>query len=127
MNLQNSQPSLARRAIDRNMAIEASRSQQGGVEHIGTIRGSQNDDGLVLLEAVHFAQDLVEGLLALIVAAADSRSTDAPHSVNLVNEENAGGVLLGGAEHVAHTARPDPDEHLDKFRSVDRVERDARL
>jgi hypothetical protein len=40
-------------------------------------------------------QQLVERLLALVVAAAHAGAAGATHRVNLINENDAGGVLLG--------------------------------
>ena len=35
--------------------------------------------------------------------------------VDLVNEDDAGRILFGLLEQVAHTAGADADEHLDEF------------
>src|SRR5687768_2223877 len=48
-------------------------------------------------------------------------------SVNLVDEDDAGRVLLTLFEKVTNTARTDADKHLDKIRTRDREERDVRL
>ncbi|CAB4575400.1 unannotated protein [freshwater metagenome] len=49
------------------------------------------------------------------------------NSIDLVNEDDGGSVLLGLFEEVAHSARSDTHEHLDEVRTRDRVERNARL
>ena len=109
------------------MAVEAARPEQGRIEHVGAVRGRHDDDGFVLREAVHFAEDLVERLLAFVVAAAQAGAAMPAHGVDLVDEEDAGGVGLGGFEQVADAAGPDADEHLDELRAADGVEGDARL
>jgi hypothetical protein len=48
------------------------------------------------------------------VAAAEAGATMSPDSVDLVDEDDAGGVLLALLEEVAHTAGADADEHLDE-------------
>ena len=58
------------RAIDDHAAIEAPRTQQRGIKHIGAIGRGDQDDAVVGLEAVHLNQELVEGLLAFVVSAA---------------------------------------------------------
>jgi len=47
--------------------------------------------------------------------------------VDLVDEHDAGRVLLGLLEHVAHAGRADAHEHLDEVRARDREERHVRL
>src|SRR3546814_10832848 len=47
--------------------------------------------------------------------------------VDLVDEDDAGGVLLALLEHVAHPAGADADEHLDEIRAGDGEERHVRL
>src|SRR6185312_9687562 len=47
--------------------------------------------------------------------------------VDLVDEDDAGRVLLGLLEHVAHAAGADADEHLDEIGTGDREERNLRL
>jgi hypothetical protein len=39
--------------INEHLPIEASGAEQGRVEHLGTIRGAHDDDGLARIEAVH--------------------------------------------------------------------------
>ena len=50
-----------------------------------------------------------------------------PTGVDLVDEDDAGRVLLGLVEHVAHAARADAHEHLDEVRARDGEERHVRL
>ena len=77
----------------------------------------------VALEAVHLDQQLVQRLLALVVAAAEARAALAADRVDLVDEHDAGRVLLRLLEHVAHARRADADEHLDEVGAGDREER----
>ena len=97
-------------------AVEAARAQQRRVEHVGAVGGGEHDDARVALEAVHLGQDLVERLLALVVrreaAAAGPLAAD---GVDLVDEDDAGRVLLRVAEEVADARRADADEELDKL------------
>ena len=79
------------------------------------------------LEAVHLDQQLVERLLALVVAAAEAGTTMPADGVDLVDEDDAGGVLLALLEQVAHPGGADADEHLDEVRAGDREERDVGL
>ena len=80
-----------------------------------------------LAEAVHLDQQLVQRLLALVVAAAEAGAALAADRVDLVDEDDARAVLLGLLEHVAHPGGADADEHLDEVRTGDREERHAGL
>src|SRR5699024_263933 len=73
-----------------------------------------HDDALAALETVHLDQQGVQGLLALIVTAAQAGATMPADGVDLVDEDDARRVLLGLVEHVAHAAGANADEHLDK-------------
>jgi hypothetical protein len=102
-----------------HLAVEAPGAQQGRVEHVGAVGGGDDDDALVALEAVHLHQELVQGLLALVVTAAQAGPAVAAHRVDLVDEDDAGGVLLGLLEHVAHPRGAHAHEHLHEVRAGD--------
>ena len=106
-----------------HLAVEAAGAQQRRVEHVGAVGGGDDDDALVALEAVHLHQQLVQGLLALVVTAAQARAAVAADGVDFVDEDDAGRVLLGLLEHVAHPRGADADEHLHEVRAGDGEER----
>ena len=118
---------LAVGAVDDDLAVEAARAQQGGIEDVGPVGGGDEDDVVLHLEAVHLDEQLVERLLALVVPAAEAGAAVAPDGVDLVHEDDAGRVLLGLLEEVAHARGADADEHLDEVRAGDREEGHARL
>ena len=99
-----------------DLPVEAARTQKRRIEHVGPIGGRDDDDALVRLEPGHLDQELVEGLLALVVAATEAGAAMTADGVDLVDEDDAGRVLLGLLEHVADAARADADEHLDEIR-----------
>ena len=113
--------------VDDDLAVEAAGAQQRGVEDVGPVRGRDQDDVVLQLEAVHLDEQLVERLLALVVAAAEAGAALAADSVDLVDEDDARGGLLGLLEEVAHARGADADEHLDEVGARDREERDAGL
>src|SRR4051795_12601376 len=80
--------------VDDNAAIEAARTEQRRIEDVGAVGGRDQDDAFVRLEAVHLDEQLVQRLLALVVAAAEAGAAVAPDRVDLVDEHDAGGVLL---------------------------------
>mmetsp|Transcript_809 Transcript_809/g.1489 ORF Transcript_809/g.1489 Transcript_809/m.1489 type:complete len:326 (+) Transcript_809:667-1644(+) len=110
-----------------NLAVEAARAQQRGIEYVGAVGCRDDDDALVGLEAVHFHQQLVKRLLTLIIAATVASATGPAHGVDFVDEDDAGRVLFRLLEHVAHTAGTDAHEHLDKVGTGDGEEGHASL
>jgi hypothetical protein len=77
-----------------------------------TVRGGHHHDALGRLEAVHLGEHLVEGLLALVVAAAEPRAPLAADGVDLVDEDDRRSLLARGLEQVPDSRRADADEHL---------------
>src|SRR5437879_11288938 len=95
MDLQDGQPALDVGPVEDYLAVEASGPQQRRIEHVRPVGGSDDDDVGVGVEAVHLDQDLVEGLLALVVAATQAGAALAANGVDLVDEYDAGRVALG--------------------------------
>lgn len=113
--------------VHADLTVEATGAQKRGVEDVGTVGRRDHDDVRVRVEAVHLDQHLVEGLLALIVAAAHTGAAVTADGVDLVDEDDGGRILLGLAEEVAHARGADADEHLDEVGTGDGVERGACL
>ena len=72
MYLQDFGTSLNIRTVYYDLAVETAGTQQGRVQNVGTVGGGQQDDALVALEAVHFHQQLVQGLFAFVMATAQT-------------------------------------------------------
>ena len=109
------------------MPVEPARPEQRGVEDVRAVRGGDEDDALVRLEAVHLDEELVQGLLALVVTAAEAGAAVPADRVDLVDEDDAGRILLALLEQVAHAAGADAHEHLHEVGAGDAEERHARL
>ena len=60
-------------ASDDHLPVESAGAQEGGVEHVGAVGRGDQDHAVVGLEAVHLDEELIERLLALVVAAAQAR------------------------------------------------------
>jgi hypothetical protein len=99
--------------------VEAPGPEQSRVEHVRAVGGGDEDDPLVRLEAVHLHEQLVERLLALVVPAAQASPAVAADGVDLVDEDDAGGVLLALLEEVPDAARAHAHEHLDEVGAGD--------
>ena len=119
MHLQDLLAAVHIRQWDHDLPVETARTQQSGIEHVRTVGRGDDDDAFIGLEAVHLHQQLVEGLLALVIAAAKACAAMATDRVDLVNEDDAGRVLLGLFEHVAHAARAHAHEHFHEVRARD--------
>ena len=110
-----------------DLTVEATGAQQGGVEDVGAVGRGDEDDSAGDVESVHLDEQLVERLLALVVAAAHAGAAVTADSVDLVDEHNRRGVGLRLLEQVADAAGTDADEHLDEVGAGDREERNAGL
>jgi hypothetical protein len=85
-----------------------------------------DDDARADCEAVHFDQQLIERLLALLMAERVAAAAPA-HGVELVDEDDAGRMAPGVLEQFAHARGADPGVHLDEIRAACEEERHARL
>jgi hypothetical protein len=104
--------------------VEAARAQQSRVEHIGAVGGAQYDHPGGRIESVHLGEYLVERLLALVVTAHHPAAAAAGPAdrVELIDEDDRRGSLLGLYEEVANPRRPDADDRLDELRGRRREE-----
>ena len=127
VDLEDRHAALHVRAVEDDLAVEAARAQQRRVEDVRAVGGGDDDHVGVRVEAVHLDEDLVEGLLALVVRAAEAGAALAADRVDLVHEHDARAVALGLVEQVAHAAGADAHEHLDELRAGDAEERHAGL
>src|SRR6185436_5080941 len=99
--------------------VEAARAQKRGIEHVGTVGCGDENDTLVRFETVHLDEELIQRLLALVMTAAETGAAMTAHRIDLVDEDNAGRVLLALLEEIADARRAHADEHLDEVRAAD--------
>ncbi|OLC07636.1 MAG: hypothetical protein AUH41_10030 [Gemmatimonadetes bacterium 13_1_40CM_66_11] len=115
------------RHVDHDLAVEPAGTQQGGIENVGTVGGGEQNDAVVRLEAIHFDEQLIQRLLALVVAATEPSPAVPADGIDLVDEDDARGMRLALLEQVAHARGTDADEHLDEVGARHREERPARF
>ena len=107
MDLENGLPTFDVRCVDHDLTVESPGSEQGWVEDVGSVGRRHHDDTAVPFEAVELHQQLIQGLLALVVTATETGATMTTNCVDLIDEDDGRGALLGLVEQVAHTGRAD--------------------
>ena len=95
-----------------DLAVEAAGAQQRRVQNVDAVRGCQHLDAVVRREPVQLVQELQHRALHLAVAALLAVEPLRAHGVQLVDEDDRGGLLLGEREAVPHKLRSIADEHL---------------
>ena len=115
------------RQIDRDLAVETPRTKQCWVEHVWAVGGGDDDYAFLGVEAVHLDQQLVERLLAFVVATAHTVAAVSADRIDLIDKDKARRVLFALFEHVANARGADADKHFDEVRSGDREKRHIRL
>ena len=102
--------------VNGDLPIEPPWPEECRVQHIRPIGGGKHNDTAVASEAIHLRQELINGLLPLVITPTKSGTTLPPDGINLINEDNAGRLGLGLLEEVAHPGGTDTDEELDELR-----------
>ena len=104
-----------------DLTIEAAGPQERGVEDVGAVGRRHDDDAVVLREAVHLDEQLVQRLLALLVAERIAAAI-APDRVELVDEDDARAVTARLPEQLADARCADAGVHLDEVGAAGRNE-----
>ena len=115
-------PTLQIRPVDNDAPVEAASAKKRLVENLGPVRGREDDDALRRVKAVDLGQQLIERLLALVVAAELGVSGSAD-GVDLINKDDGGSYLCSLLEEVSYAACADADEHFHKVRAGNGEER----
>ena len=71
-----------------NLSVKATRSEKSRIKTITSVCSRKHNHRRVGLEAVHLHEQLVEGVVTLLVAATHSTATLLANSVDLVNEND---------------------------------------
>src|SRR4029079_1779268 len=97
--------------------------EKSGVKNVGTVGRRDENDAFAAFESVHFDENLVERLLALVVSAANAGEPVATDRVQLVDEQQAGRVFLALLKKIAHARGADADKHFDELGAAGRAQR----
>ena len=99
------------------LTIESAWPKQGGVQYVRSVGRGDHNDTIIQFKTIHLHEELVQGLLTLIVTTTQASAAMATHCVDLIDEDNAGRLLFGLLEHVANAGRTDAHKHLNKIRA----------
>jgi hypothetical protein len=113
--------------VDGDVSVEAAGTKERRVQDVRSVRRADDDDARADVEAVHLHEQLVEGLLALVAAAAPAVPSLAPGSIELVDEHDRRCHRAHALEQVAHARGPHADQRLDELCTGHREERHAGL
>jgi len=115
VHLQNGFAPLEVRSVEHHTAVKATWAEQGRVEDIRAVGGSDDNHVRVSAETIHLYQELVEGLFAFVMTAAKTCPAVATYRVDFINKDDTRRMLFRLAEKVTHAAGADANEHLHKF------------
>src|SRR5262245_46952948 len=101
--------SLDVRLVDEHLPVEPAGAEKGGIEHFRSVRRAHDDDAFARIEAVHLREQLIERLLALLVAADGALDPDFAERVELVDEDDARRLRFGLLEEIADPRGADAD------------------
>ena len=115
VNTQDGLAPLEIRGFNGDLTVKTPRTQQRRIKNIGAVRCGDEDQIRGIIKAIHLNQELVQSLVALIGAAAISRTTVATDGVDFVDEDNRGGNLLCTGDQVTHARGANTDVHFEEL------------
>src|SRR6266700_4681047 len=114
VNLENSQTTIPVGTLNRHTSVEATGAHECFVQPIWPVRSSNNHNRLMCIKAVHLDQQLVQGLLTLVVAIDDDTALTTD-GLDFIDEDDAGSRFLSLIEEVTHPTCAHADQHFDKL------------
>jgi hypothetical protein len=117
VDLENLGASLLVGQRELDLAVKTAGPEQGGIQDVDTVRGGDDLDPVVRGEAVELVEKLQHGPLYFTVAALLAVETLGTNGIQLVDEDDRRGLLLGESEAVADKFGAVAYEHLHKLRA----------
>ena len=93
IGLQDADPALLVGQGDVNELIETARSQDGRINDVWSVCGSNDEDVLLARHSIHLSQDLVDDTIGGAATISNVAATGFGYGVQLIKEENAWGSL----------------------------------
>ena len=106
-----------------NVPIEATRTEQCGIQYVRPVGCGDKNDSLVGLESIHLDQQLVQRLFPFVIAAAEAGAAVTPDCVDFVDKNDARRLLFALNEQIANPRCADADEHFNEIGTTDAEER----
>jgi hypothetical protein len=101
-----------------HLTVDAASTQKGRIEDFRAIGSSEEDNALAGVETIHFRQELVEGLLALIVMLHGMYPARLPHYIQLIDKDDRWRLLLRLLKEITHSCCAHPSKHFHKLRAT---------
>src|SRR5205085_12084250 len=127
MDIQNSCAASLVRRLNDDPPVEPTWPQERLVKHIRSVGSGDDDHAFAARESVHLGQDLIERLLAFVIATKGARATCATDGVQLVDEDDGGRGGAGLSEQVAHPTGTHADDHFYELTGAHAEERHVGL
>src|SRR5210317_2366165 len=96
--------------------VETTCAEEGVVKDIDTVRRSDDHDTSLIVETIHLGQELVNGLLTLVIGWHVSTTTLLTDSINLINEDDTRLILSCLLEKFSYALGSNTYEHLNEVR-----------
>ncbi|MNI65460.1 hypothetical protein D3C73_1209710 [compost metagenome] len=113
------------RAVNRNLTVKTSWTQQRRVKNICTVCSCYDNNTFVTAKTIHFYEQLVERLFAFVMATAKSGATLTTYSINLINKDDTWCIFLRILEQIPYTGSTDTDKHFYEVGTGNAKERNA--
>ena len=106
-------PFIQVRQVHVYLTVKTSGTQQGFVQNVHPVGGSQDDDAAIGAETIHFGQQLVQCVFPFVVSSHGRILSTCPsHGVDFVDEDDARGFFFGLTEQVTYAAGSYANEHF---------------
>ena len=107
------------RHVHVNLPVEAPGTHQSLVQNIGAVGRRQDDDPAVGAKPIHLREELIQGVLALVVRThAGVFAPSSSDCVNLINEDDGRCLFLGLLEQIPNAGSPYAYEHFHEVRTA---------
>ncbi len=114
--------------VHHDLPVKTPGAQKRFVQHIRSIGGRQYHHAFIGIKTVHLHQELIQCLLAFIMAAHHHGTAAlAADGIQFVNKNNTRRLGPGLLKKIPHPGRTDAHKHFDKIRAADVKKRHARL
>ena len=115
MNLKNGFSAFNIGGINLNTSIKTTRAQKCWVQNVRTISCSNKNNCVTLCKTIHFYQQLIKRLFALIMTTANSSSTLTANRIYFVDKNNGRSCMFCLLKEVANTRSAYANKHFNKI------------